>query len=52
LLPWRAPFHMLFTCSDFPDFGHEAKYAPFGMLSKPEIGCQNQRSPLPEEGTD
>src|SRR5262249_47472946 len=23
-------------CCDFPDFGHKAKYAPFGMLGKPK----------------
>src|SRR5258707_1286429 len=33
---WRAASHLLFICGDFPDFGHETKYAPFGMLGKPE----------------
>src|SRR5262249_27439262 len=29
--------HVLyFMCCDFPDFGHKAKYAPFGMLGKPK----------------
>jgi ABC-type uncharacterized transport system substrate-binding protein len=27
---------LLFICGDFPDFGNETKYAPFGMLGKPE----------------
>jgi hypothetical protein len=28
---------LLFIRGDFPDFGHETKYAPFGMLGKPEF---------------
>src|SRR4029077_15972208 len=36
VLLWRAASHVLFICGDFPDFGHETKYAPFGMLGKPE----------------
>src|SRR5262252_4421763 len=36
VLLWRAASHLLFICGDFPDFGHETKYAPFGMLGKPE----------------
>ena len=32
-----AVSHLLyFMCCDFPDFGHKAKYAPFGMLGKPK----------------
>src|SRR5215831_13258700 len=32
-----AASHLLyFMCCDFPDFGHKAKYAPFGMLGKPK----------------
>ena len=32
-----AASHVLyFMCCDFPDFGHKAKYAPFGMLGKPK----------------
>jgi hypothetical protein len=36
VLPWRAASHLLFIRRDFPDFGHETKYAPFGMLGKPD----------------
>ena len=36
VLLWRAASHVLFICGDFPDFGRETKYAPFGMLGKPE----------------
>src|SRR5215831_20731457 len=36
-LEWGAASHLLyFMCCDFPDFGHKAKYAPFGMLGKPK----------------
>jgi hypothetical protein len=36
-LEWGAASHVLyFMCCDFPDFGHKAKYAPFGMLGKPK----------------
>src|SRR5262249_30525930 len=32
-----AASHVLyFMCCDFSDFGHKAKYAPFGMLGKPK----------------
>src|SRR5262249_28891532 len=32
----EASHVLYFMCCDFPDFGHKAKYAPFGMLGKPK----------------
>jgi hypothetical protein len=36
--------HALIACDDFPDFGHDAKYARFGMLGRPEAAAIIKRA--------
>jgi len=43
-------FHALFTRCDFPDFGHKAKYAPFGILGKPKSAVIIKGAHYPSQG--
>src|SRR6516162_1693788 len=36
--------HALVPCDDFPGFGHDAKYAPSGMLGRPEAAAIIKRA--------